>query len=294
MPKTLLRNRSFARYSSFLIMFVVLLSYTSSAYSQLNSHKVVPDSRISFASGEKLSYSVTYSSAIIKTTIADVRLSVENYNYHNIPAYRAVVRANTRPFYNMFFKLDNTYESILDKQTLRPLFYATKLREGGYRYESTHTYDWDSKVVNTTGHNIKKSRHYSHTQPLGLSTYDAMALFFNIRCLDSESIDPGYSLTLDLVLEESTRPISFKFVGREIYTIDGVGKFRTLKFVGDLAANSADEGFEDGSQFYIWISDDKNHVPIFMESPLKVGRIQGSLSKWEGLKYPFESLIERY
>ena len=52
------------------------------------------------------------------------------------------------------------------------------------------------------------------------------------------------------------------------------------------------ESFEDGTEFYIWISDDRNKIPIFFESPIRVGSVRAYISGFDGLRFPLESLEE--
>ena len=53
---------------------------------------------------------------------------------------------------------------------------------------------------------------------------------------------------MNLVLEDTIRPIRYRFLGREVKNIRGTGKFRTLKFRCELATSTG-ESFEDGSEF---------------------------------------------
>ena len=73
--------------------------------------------------------------------------------------------------------------------------------------------------------------------------------------------------------------------------IKGVGKFRTLKFVCELATSSG-ESFKDGSEFYLWISDDLNKIPLYLESPIRIGSVRVRLLDASNLKYPLTSKIK--
>ncbi|MDE7005558.1 MAG: DUF3108 domain-containing protein, partial [Alistipes sp.] len=50
--------------------------------------------------------------------------------------------------------------------------------------------------------------------------------------------------------------------------------------------------FTDGTVFTIWISDDENKIPLYIESPVRVGSINAYISGYKNLKYPLESLIK--
>lgn len=274
----------------YYILIFALLITSSYSFAQINCGTIISESEIAFGPSEELNYTVTYNSAVVNTAIADVKMTTQALHWGAIPCYKVTAKAATRPFYNVFFKIDNSYESVMDRSRLRPLVYNSTQREGGYRYNTSYAYNWNTKTVKTTGHNVKREKTYTRTLKLKQCSYDAISLFYNMRCMKGDNIGPGYRLNLDLVLEDTIRTISFRFVKREIYTIKGIGKFRTMKFAGQLATQTG-ESFDDGSEFLIWISDDKNRIPIFVESPIKVGRIRGSISSWRGLKHPFTSLV---
>ncbi|MFQ9504899.1 MAG: DUF3108 domain-containing protein [Alistipes indistinctus] len=65
----------------------------------------------------------------------------------------------------------------------------------------------------------------------------------------------------------------------------------TLKFVCELATSSG-ESFKDGSEFYLWISDDLNKIPLYLESPIRIGSVRVRLLDASNLKYPLTSKIK--
>ncbi len=42
----------------------------------------------------------------------------------------------------------------------------------------------------------------------------------------------------------------------------------------------------------IWITDDENKIPVYIESPVRVGSINGYISGYKNLKYPVTSLVK--
>lgn len=41
----------------------------------------------------------------------------------------------------------------------------------------------------------------------------------------------------------------------------------------------------------VWVSDDKNHVPLRIESPISVGSVKIDMIGYRNLRYPLTSLI---
>jgi hypothetical protein len=49
--------------------------------------------------------------------------------------------------------------------------------------------------------------------------------------------------------------------------------------------------FEADEDVTVWISDDKNKIPILIQSKIIVGSIKAELSAYEGLVHPFSNLV---
>lgn len=248
------------------------------------------DREMAFAGGEKLVYAVSYKVGIVHSDVAEVTFNTTLERLGERKIYRVEANGRTYSFFNWFFNLDDTYVSRMEAETLRPLDLQIEIREGGYRVSSGYRYDWSKKEVNTFFFNHKRADTSRHVMTLKDHSYDALALFFNLRCEDPDSFVKGESRTLYLVLEDTIRPVRYRFEGREKKTIKDLGRFNTLKFVCQLATSTG-ESFKDGSEFTLWISDDKNKIPLYIESPIRVGSIRGRLLNAEKLKYPLESMI---
>ncbi len=243
-----------------------------------------------FTDGEKLTYAVSYKVGI-NTDVAEVTIATHEEWLNGTKIYRIDANGRTYPFFRWFFDLNASYHNSLDYQTLRPLEMHAEIREGDYHVTSSYLYDWNAKQVHTSHHNYKKDTERFKTMPLTDKSFDAIALFFNLRCEDTAKFHVGEKQTLEMVLDDTIRHIDYHLAGRETRNIQGMGKFHTMKFVCEIATSSG-QSFKDGSEFYIWVSDDQNKIPLYLESPIRVGSVRIRLLNASGLKYPFESKIK--
>lgn len=266
----------------FIILVASIFSVLDSV-SQIKCGSVIEDSMVAFHRGEELHYDIKYSSAMVTTSIADVKFQTEIDN----GAYKISALGKTRPFYSIFFEIEDLYNTWLDRNTLRPLRTTSNIREGGYRYRTDFRYNWSDMTVHTMGQNIKRGATYNKTMPLIACSFDALALFYNLRCVNINEIEIGRRYRLDLVLEDTIRTVEYRLVGRETMKVNRVGEFKTLKVACTIATESGD-ALKDGSEFYIWLSDDRNRIPIYMESPIRVGSIKVYINNWVNLKHPFD------
>ena len=121
---------------------------------------------------------------------------------------------------------------------------------------------------------------------------DAISLYFNLRTVPDSVIKEGFERDLEMVLEDTVRFLRFRYDGHEVRKVKGMGKCKTIKFRCKIATSDG-YAFQDGTEFEVWISDDKNKIPLYIKSPIKVGSVQAYLSSYEGLRYPLDSFIKK-
>lgn len=175
-------------------------------------------------------------------------------------------------------------------QTLRPVAFNSSIREGDYTFRSDYVYDWEGSEIRTRWQSRQRPEQHK-TMPLEENSMDPISLFFTLRAADAASFREGEPATLQMVLEDTIRHLRYRYLGRETKKIRNMGKFRTLKFDCQLGSSQG-YSFTDGSVFTIWISDDENKIPLYIESPVKIGSINAYISGYKGLKYPLSSLIK--
>ena len=267
-----------------LITYLLLLMLSTTVASAQQSG-VQP----AFRNGEMLTLKVSYRAKLIPNTeVATVVMSVADTTINGHPYYCIYANARTMPSFRWFYNLDDTYRSYIDTTTFRPVLSTSQIRENGYRAWSRFEYDWDNGVsVNT-----KQRRQDSPTEhriPIEGESYDGVSLFYDLRTIDPATLVEDEDRTIALLLNDTVRYINYRYLGRERKKVRNVGTFRTLKFSCQLATSTG-ESFDDGSEFFIWISDDRNKIPVFFESPIRVGSVRAYISKFEGLRFPVESL----
>lgn len=244
-----------------------------------------------FHPGEQLFYRVSYKAKMFPNTeVGAVEVTTTEEQQDGRTFYRVEGIGRTLPTYRWFFNLEDVYTVWVDTAALRPVRFESDIHEGDYTFRSDYTYDWDLKQVHTRWHSRKRP-YQQKTMPLTEQSMDAISLFFNLRSAGTESFRAGEPATLEMVLQDTIRLLHYRFLGRENKKIRNMGKFKTLKFDCQLGTS---EGFSftDGTVFTIWISDDENKIPLYIESPVKVGSINAYISGYKGLKYPLTSLIK--
>ena len=241
--------------------------------------------------GEKLLYRVSYKAKMFPNTeVGAVEVLTTEEQDSDGVFYKVVGAGRTLPTYRWFFNLEDLYTVWIDREALRPVCFESDIREGDYTFDSRYRYDWADSTVYTRWRSRK--RPYREKQmPLTAESMDPISLFFNLRSAPAEAFREGEPGKLEMVLEDTVRVLRYRFLGREVKKIRNMGRFRTLKFNCQLGSSQG-YSFTDGSVFTIWISDDRNKIPLYIESPVRIGSINAYISGYKGLKYPVESLVK--
>jgi len=268
---------------SILIILTALL-LAISAKSQTENER--PD--LAFGDGEKLEFTVSYRAKMWPNTdVGDVTLSVTRQR--NL--FTIVGHGRSRSFFRWFFDLNDRYTVVMNASTLRPVRFSERTRQGKYHFDCDKEFDWSAMVVHTSWRNLNRSdTSRRKTMPITENSVDALSLFYRLRNTDPATLRQGVPVPLEMVLKDTIRRVNYTFIGREVVNVSGLGRFNSLKFSCQLATSDG-ESFQDGSVFFVWISDDNNRIPLLVESPIRVGSVRIRLRRHTGLRHPLDSKI---
>lgn len=239
---------------------------------------------VPYKSGESLTYVMNYKWGSVNTDVGD---AVTTLTYNN-GMFHSVIKGKTYKFYDVFFKVREHFESKFYEYPIKPHYFFRDTYEGKYKMQNTfHFNNTDYKI------NAKIKRNDNPPKDTVLigseHTFDLVSLFYKVRNIDFEKIPIGVQQPISFAIDDDVFNFYYIYKGKEIKKVQGIGTFKTLKFVVRLVAGSVFTGKEEMT---IWVTDDGNKIPLLFESPVLVGRISGRLSKWSNLKYPLTSKIK--
>ena len=89
--------------------------------------------------------------------------------------------------------------------------------------------------------------------------------------------------------DNKNRELALKFLGKDIINTK-YGKIECLKF---MPATNRSRIFKGEGSITIWLTNDKNRIPIRVKADLLVGSIKADLERYSGVANPFEIIINR-
>ena len=101
--------------------------------------------------------------------------------------------------------------------------------------------------------------------------------------MPSEPLEPNQSFGINMFFDNENYLFKLKFLGKEILN-SKFGKVACLKFRPFVQAGRV---FREQESVTLWVSDDKNRIPLRMQADLAIGSIKADLEKFRNLKHPF-------
>lgn len=249
---------------------------TMETYAPNNAFEYRKISNTAFKGGEKLTFRVHY--GLINAASITMKVDDATSSINGRTAYHVTVEGETYKSFDWAYKVRDKFESWIDNQALAPLRYAKTVRENKYFNEDLAVYMHDKKKLRNTKGDLTMP---SYTQDI------ASALFY-ARNIDYSSAYINKVYPIDVYLDNKIYNLNFTYLGKETLNTD-LGKVKCIKLRPKLVV---DRVFKSANDMTVWISDDKNHIPIRVQSDIKVGSLKVDITKHENLKNAFDAKVK--
>lgn len=233
----------------------------------------------SFQGGEFLEYDLYFRYGIIYTKAGISTLSVDNVHYKNKEAYRTMLTANSLGTAKALFYLSDTLTSYTTKEIV-PLAYLKDAHEGDDFRTERATYDYSTGRVKVR--NINKRNgilRYDTTLVSDNCMYDMLSIVYYARTLNYGKMKKGDVATVSFFSGRRKVDMDIEHHGTETITANDGRKYNCFKLVlmmNDKAFENKDEAMK------VYITEDKNRIPIRIDSKLKVGSTRAILKSYRG------------
>jgi len=185
----------------------------------------------------------------------------------------------------LFFKVDDLYESYIDKNTGNPYQFVRKINEGGYTKNQEGFFNQSGNKVLVKDYKHKTEK----TSFIPDNSQDIMSAFYYLRNHPNiDKIKPGESIVIDMFFDDETTKFRLKLIGREDITT----KFGVVPTMIFRPLVQSGRVFKEQESLTVWISDDDNKLPVRIKASLAVGSIKADLEAFKGLKNPFKVKIK--
>jgi hypothetical protein len=235
-----------------------------------------------FEEGEWLKFRLHY--GFLNASYAT--LHVKSDTVRDIPVYHVVGRGKTTGFASIFFKVDDTYESYFDKKDGKPYKFIRKIDEGGYTKDIEINFDHNKEVAVLNDKKNKKKLNFA----LNGGIQDLISAFYYLRNhYDPNELVIGKSIELKMLYDDDgIFPFRLKYLGKEVLRTKFV-KVECLKFRPYVQSGRV---FKEQESLSLWVSNDRNRIPIRVKADLAVGSLKADLDAYNGLKNQFKIIMD--
>jgi len=247
----------------------------------ISSQPVKQVNRDAFKRGEKLEFRVFYDAMLtgkVTAGYATLEVKTESKTMQNRPVYHIVGEGKSRAAFDWFFKVRDRFESFVDEEHLIPYMFIRRTREGGYVKDDDVTFNHQL--------NYASSRNDLKKIPSGVQ--DVISAVYYARNIDFSFATSGQNFKVNFFLDDSVYISVIQYLGREVVKTKA-GKFRCLKFKPMVATGNV---FSNPYPMTLWVTDDKNRLPVLVESAVSVGSVKAELISFRGLANPAEAKLD--
>lgn len=230
-----------------------------------------------FQSGEQISFTVFYNVIGLYVNAGAATFSVNSEKLNNESVYHLVGEGSSNSRYDWIFKVRDKYESYIDTSNLQPIRFVRNVNEGGYKINENVSFNRQNNTATSEKGTVKVPN----------CIQDVLSAIYYARNINFEKYKPEDKIPFTMFLDNEIFNLYIKYLGKETIKTR-FGKFRAIKFKPLLVKGTL---FEGGEKMTVWVSDDANHVPLRIESPIVVGSVKVDMMGYKNLRYPFSSMI---
>ena len=232
-----------------------------------------------FTAGEKLQFRVYYNMGRIWVAAGEASFNVAQEKLGTKEVYHIIGDGKTLKSYEWFYKVKDRYETFIDMATMLPVKFIRNVDEGGFRiYNNVSFNQRIGQAVSTKG-----------VFKIPACIQDVLSAIYYARSIDYNKYKPGARIPFAMYLDDEVHNLYIRYVGKEKIETK-YGTFNAIKISPLLVKGTI---FSGGEQMMIWVSDDANHIPLRISSPIAVGSIKVDMLGYSGLRSPLKSLVSK-
>jgi hypothetical protein len=238
-------------------------------------------SQKAFQEGEWFKFRIHYGP--FNASYATLQVSETSLNDKKV--YHVVGKGKSTGLLHLFFKVDDNYETFIDKKSNLPYRFIRRIDEGGHTKDLEINFNQELNKAYV----FNKKHNENTTYTTAENVHDMLSAFYYIRNdLNGQNLYVGQEFRLNMFFDKENFDFKLKFLGREVINTK-FGKIATLKFRPYVMAGRV---FKEKESLTFWVSDDKNKMPVRIKADLAVGSLDADIEEFRGLKHPLKIIMD--
>ncbi|MEQ8623353.1 MAG: DUF3108 domain-containing protein [Vicingaceae bacterium] len=242
-----------------------------------------------FQIGERIDYTIYYHLAGVWVGAGDVYFKVDAATINDRPYYHFSSYGSSYKKYDWIYKVRDTYETYTSVDDFKPLRFKRKVNEGSTHIREDYVFKHALDKVVTLRQMEADEPFVKDTVDLKECSFDVLSMIYYARNIDFSDVALDERVPIRIFIDNESYDSYIRYLGKKEIEIKGLGRFRCIVFSPFLIEGTI---FNAGEDMTVWVSDDKNRVPLLIETPILVGSIKARVNTMEGLRYELDSKIE--
>ena len=261
------------------IFYIALVIFLSSFAGEKRVYRELPNE--SFGTGERLEYRVHM--GFVNAGYGVMQISDGVFQINGRPCYKVDVYGETTGLTKVFYDVKDNWGTYLDTAAIVPHRFYRYIKENRYRKNEIVDFEHkkDTAVVSKLDKQTKELREKRY-YPIPSDVQDLISGYYYLRVLDFDKMPIGKVLSIDAFFDEELYDFKVRYLGKEKVNTK-LGKFHGIVLAPIMPKNSLFRG-EDAIK--VWLSDDKNKIPLKVKASMFVGAIEVDITHYSNLKNP--------
>lgn len=251
-----------------ILFTFILLGVLTNANAQINQ---------AYKTGEWLQFRVHY--GIINAGYAT--MEVEEKTINNQKTHHVIGKGWSTGMLSWVFPVQDRYESFINPKTGFPVRAIRKIKEGKHTKNVELFFEKDS--VLTIDHKRRQKE-----KAAAKNVQDMIAAFYYLRNNVTDTLKTSEHVKIDMFFDGKKFPFKLVKLGEE--TINSkIGKIKCFKFRPLVQSGRV---FKAEESLTIWITADKNKIPVRIQADLAVGSLKADIDEYKGLSHPLNIIMD--
>ena len=236
-----------------------------------------------FVSGEDIRYDLYLNLGFLNARAGRGSLSVTEANYRGENAYKMVMLLNTSGLAGNIYTVNDTLTSFIDKN-LRPLLFTKEAFEGKDYSVERQSYTYEGDKVKIRAFRIwNGEEQFDEIVTSNHCTYDYLSVLAYIRNLDYTGMKPGDRHHIRFIAGRKSVNMYVNYQGISSVKANNGEKYEVI----NLSMTILDEAFSNQKDaLKASLTNDKNRIPVIIDTTLKIGSIKAVLRDVSGVRHP--------
>ncbi len=260
---------------------IILFFLTTGFLTKDNGYRKVVNE--SYFEGERLDYRVHL--GFLTGAHASIKISKTIYQINGRPCFKVNVFGKTAGMIDVFYKVRDNWGTYIDTTAIVPQRAYRFMKEGNYRKNEIIYFNHlkhAATVARLDDKTKKLKKRLNFTVPNNVQ--DIVSGYYYLRTMDFTKFKKGQIIVIDGFFDEEDYKLKLEYLGTE--TVDTkFGDLEAYVLAPILPKNSL---FEGDTPIKMWLSKDKNKIPLKIKAQMNVGAVVMDLKNYKNLRTPLK------